>query len=220
MLCGLFAQNETQIINKEEVKTVVQEYFRTVTEEVEKTTLSVHPGKNAREAYEDYLSKWAIVSPWDLQQEFHVVKAKRHNGCTQALFLLPMEQKQGYLPMWLSIREVEGHLKVVLEQTEEPKDEGLDAVSSSITRFQKSLQEWKSAQGAALIEKISILKERLLDEIDALEYAMTKNLQVFPGYGDLAPRRDLYNDIRRLPNEDVRTKMVEEIGSELEALSR
>ncbi|HAS84117.1 MAG TPA: hypothetical protein DCS43_15910 [Verrucomicrobia bacterium] len=217
--CGLLAQDEVQNINEEGIKAVVKEYLQAVQQGKNADIVALSDFRDAkeREVFEESLKKRGAVRQWDIEQELHVVRAKRHNGYTRALLLLPT--KQGFLPARFSIREVRGHLKVIPDQGEKPKDQGLDVVSAKVAELQASLQGWKSAQGAVLAVKSSVFKEQLLEEIDALEYVVMKELQVVPGYGDLATRRNTYNDIRKLSNDELRAKMVEEIESALEALS-
>lgn len=216
--CGLLAQDGAQDINEDRIKTTVTKYLQAMQQGkvADVVALSDFPSEKEREVFEETLKNRGTVKQWDIEQELHVVRTKRHNDYTRALLLLPT--KQGFVPIRVSIREVRGILKVFLDQGEKPKDSNHDVVSSTVAELQESLRGWQSAHGVALVKKISILKERLLEEIDALEYAMTTNLQVVPGYGDLATHRQTYNDIRELSNEDLRAKMVEEIKSVLEAL--
>lgn len=217
--CGLFAQDEVQDINAEAIKTVVKQYLQAVQQgkHAEVVALSDFRNNEERDSFRENLKKRGAVRKWDLEQDLYVVRTTQKKGYTQALLLLPTTQ--GFLPERFSVREVKGQLKLIQDRGEMPKDRDRDVISAKVAELQESLETWKSAQGAVLSEKCIVFKERLQEEIDALEYAKTKKLQVVPGYGDLATRHKTYNDINGLSDEDLRRKMVDEIQSALEALS-
>jgi len=217
--CGLLAQGEAQNIDEARIKTVVKEYFQAVQQgrNEDVVELSYFSNERERNVFLENIRKRGALNQWDIEQEFHVVKAKRYDDHIRTLLLLPT--KRGFLPERISIREVGGNMKVIPDQSVKPKDPSLDVVSSKVAELKESLQGWKSAKGASLAEKISISKERLLEEIDALEYAVMKKLHVAPEYGDLVTRRNIYNKIKELSDADLRAKMIEEIESALEILS-
>ena len=217
--CGLSAQEKAQDMDPEEIKTVVKEYLQAVQlgRDTEAFALSAFQDDKEKTSFQEKLKTRGPLQKWNLKQSLHVVHAKREDGHVQALLLLPT--KQGFIPERFTVREEKGQLKVVQSRSEKAKRSDRDVVSAKVAELKESLKSWESAQGAALAEKIRVFKEQLQEEIDTLEYAKTKGLQVVPGYGDLAKRRKVYNDVRNLSADELRAKMVKEIQSALETLS-
>lgn len=217
--CRLLAQGEAQNIDEARIRTVVKEYFQTLQQgrNADVVALSCFLNEREQNVFLENMRKRGAVNQWDTEQEFHVVQAKRYNDHIRTLLLLPT--KRGYFPDRIFIREIGGTMKVIPAQSVKHKDLSLDIVSSKVDELKESLQGWRLAKGTALTEKISILKVQLLEEIDALEYAVMNQLHVAPEYGDLVTRRNIYNEIKDLSDEDLRSKLIEEIESALETLS-
>lgn len=217
--CGLSAKDNAQDMDAEAIKTVVKEYLQAVQQgrHAEALALSAFRDNKEMMAFQESLKNRGTVQKYDLKQGLQVVHTKRENGHAQALLLLPT--KQGFVPERFTVLEDKGQLRVVQVRSEKSEERELDVISAKVAELRESLESWKSAQGVALSEKSHAFKEQLQEEIDALEYAKTKELQIVPGYGDLATRHRMYNDVRDLSDKDLRTKMIEEIQSAIEALS-
>lgn len=219
LTCGLFAQHEAQDMNGEAIKTVVRNHLQALQQgkHAEVVALSDFRDNKEREAFQKSLKKRGAVRKLDLEQGLHFVRARRKNDHTQALLLLPT--KQGFLPEKFSIREVKGQLKLVHKKKKKSKERDFDITSAKLAELRESLKDWRTAEGVALAKKCLVLKEQLQEEIDALEYAKTKKLQIVPGYGGLVVRRKAHDDVRNLSDEDLQAKVVEEIQFAIEALS-
>lgn len=215
----VFAQHGTPRGNQAEINEVVKNYLEALqagryAEVV--NLLKFHDSKEREEFQEEQRRRGASLK-WDLNQEIHLVRVVQKKGHVQALYLLPT--KHGYLPERLSVQYVRGQPKLVYEKKSESEDRNLDVFSAKLAELGRSLNDWKFAEGKALAEKALVLKDRLQEEIDALDYAKEKNLHVVPGYGGLKKRRVTYDAVRDLSDNELRLKMMEEIQSVLEALS-
>ena len=217
--CGLYSQNTTQNIDADALKKVVKKYLQSVQQGdyAEALALSTFRDDDEKAVFQGRLKKRGPIQMWDLEQDIHVVKTTWNNGNVQAILLVPTEQ--GFLPDKFTFREDKGQLKLVQDSCEKADGSQLDVVSAKVAELKESKKGWESAHGAPLGEMTHALKERLLDEIVALEYAKTNKLQIATGYGDLAIRRRTYKDVMALSDEDLRVKMVKEIQFALEALS-
>lgn len=218
--CELFAQDEPQDMDREAIRVVVKSYMEAIQQgsHANVVALSYFRDNEERQAFQESLKKRGAVRKWDLEKELHLVRFRRKDHDIQAMFLLPT--KQGFLPESVSIREVSGQLRIVHEKEKKTSRENFTAVEAAIADLQETLESWKTARDATLSERCLVVKERLKEEIDALEYAKTKELQIVPGYGDLTRRLKRYEDVRDLSDEKLQAKMIQEIQDTLERLSR
>ena len=115
--------------------------------------------------------------------------------------------------------EVKGQLKLVHKKAKDFKTREVGVVAAAIAELQELQESWRTAEGTALAEKCLAWREGLLEEIEALEYAKKKKLKIYSGYGDLAERRRIYDDFSKLSDEDLQSKVIEEIQITLDELS-
>ncbi len=128
-----------------------------------------------RQGFQESLKTFGAIRQWDLKRGLYVVRAERKNDHIWAVLLLPTTG--GFLPQRFSLREIVGHMKLMPDKSKKHQERGVDFVSAAAAELKESLEGWRSAHGTALTEKVRVLKEQLEAEIDALEYARTKQLQ-------------------------------------------
>ncbi len=232
--CEPFAQDEPQDRGEadpnevsraadpnEAIRAVVRSYLEATQQgrRADAVALSYFQNDEERQAFEKTLIGLGYgPSQWDLRKEIHFVRFRRKGDDIRAMLLLPYGAH--YLPMNFPIREVRGQLKIVPERATQASRRDLTPVEASIAALQEKLETWKTARGAALSEKCLAFKEQLKEEIEVLEYAEVKELQVFPGYGDIAQRLKLYQEVRDLSDEELQAKVIQEGHSAIERLSK
>jgi len=213
-------------VDPNEVTAVMKSYMEAIDQGkyAEVVALSYFRNDEERQGFQKILSRHGMVMAYDpalvqrrdLTEEVHLVRVRRKGDAIKAMFLMPT--KEGYVFNPVSMREVEGQLKIVPKDVN--LDKLLDGVGASIARMREELEGWQTARGAALSEKCLEVKENLKTSIAAHEYAEAKELRLHHGHGDLTGVLKIYEELRNLSDEELQAKMIRDAQQFLEGHER